>query len=101
DRMTLDEDGFTVAHGAFDRRVLWSEIAAIEVVDTRRPWIHVRLQNDDGRYTWRKALPGLPVRAAPTLPSRYGMSTADLASTLRRWHERASARGLPPPPPPP
>jgi hypothetical protein len=101
DRLTLDADGFTIARGAFDRRVLWSEIAAIEVVDARGRWIHVRLHKDDGRYPWRKTLPGSQVRAAPAIPLSYGMRTDDLANTLRQWHERANARGLPAPPPPP
>ena len=91
DRLTLDADGFTFAHGALDRRVLWRDLEGIDVVPGRRPWIHLRFASTAQSYPFYKALPGSTRRTAPTLPSTYGMTADALASTLREWRSRAPA----------
>src|SRR5207249_4243794 len=74
ERLTLDEAGFTVAHGAYTVRCLWPDVTGARVIRGRgRPGMHIELRTATlVTYAWRKAVPG------SSRPSAT-------ASTLARW----------------
>jgi len=93
DRLTIDEAGFTVSHGALTSRCLWSEVESATVVRGKgRPWVHIQFRSDSqATYPWRKALPGSSRRTAATLPANYGMDLDELAALLERRRRQALA----------
>jgi len=94
DRLTLDDAGFAVAHGAFDSRCLWSDVVRVEVIrEGGRPWIHIEMQPESQvNYPWRKALPGSSRRTAAVLPASYGIELDELAALMEGRRRRASAQ---------
>ena len=95
DRLTIDEAGFTVSHGALTSRCLWSDVERTTVVRGEgRPWVHIQFRSDgQATYPWRKALPGSSRRTAATLPASYGMDLDELSSLLERRRRQALASG--------
>src|SRR5207244_12852080 len=53
DRLTIDEAGFTVSHGALTSRCLWSEVESATVVRAKgAPWVSSGLRPDcESPYT--------------------------------------------------
>src|SRR5438094_2841827 len=94
DRLTIDEAGFTVAHGAYTVRCLWPDVTGARVIRGRgRPWMHIELRSDSQvTYPWRKALPGSLRLTAATLPASYGMDLDELAALLETRRREAVAR---------
>ena len=94
DRLTIDEAGFTVAHGAYTVRCLWPDVTGARVIRGRgRPWMHIELRSDSQvTYPWRKALPGSLRQTAATLPASYGMDLDELAALLEIRRRDAVAR---------
>jgi hypothetical protein len=94
DRLTIDEAGFTIAHGAFDSRCMWSDIARVAVVRGQgRPWVHIEMRPESQvSYPWRRALPGSARRTAAALPAGYGIELDELAALMEGRRRRAAAQ---------
>lgn len=94
DRLTIDDAGFTVAHGASDPRCLWSDVARVELIrGGGRPWIHIEIRPESkASLPWRKALPGSARRTAAALPASYGIDLEELAALMEGRRRQAAAQ---------
>jgi hypothetical protein len=93
DRLTIDDAGFTVAHGALTGRCHWSDVTRVAVAqEQRNPWVQIELRPESqNNYPWRKAIPDSSGRIAATLPASYdGMGLDELAALMEGRRRRTA-----------